>query len=127
MKKNAIRVAKLENKIIGNRSDIFRRSDLEILERIQELELQKGRMPTELFLDMKQEADKANPVFTPKVLQRMREEQAEKHAQIEAMNDVELDDCINKLIIECDMNGTFEDMNNEELENYIKPKKETLV
>ena len=53
----------------------------------------------------------------------MQEEQAEMHAQIEAMNDVELDDHLNKLIIENEMEDTFEDMSNEELKNYNKPKK----
>ena len=120
MKKNAIRVAKLENKIIGNRSDIFRRSDLEILERIQELELQKGRMPTELFLDMKQEADKANPVFTPKFCQRMRDEHAERNAEIASMSDTELDDHLDKLIIEREMEGAFEDMSEQELNKHNK-------
>ena len=108
MKKNAIRVAKLENKIIGNRSDIFRRSDLEILERIQELELQEARKPTQKFKNMRNISDKRKPVFTPKVLQRMREEQAEKHAQIEAMSDVELDNHLDRLVIECGIEGTFE-------------------
>ncbi len=110
MKKNAIRVAKLEDRLIGNRSDIFRLSNFEVLERIEGLEFQKGRRPTQLFLDMKKVADRTKPVFTPKVYQRMREEQAEKHAQIEAMNDVELNDHLDKLIIESEMEGAFEDM-----------------
>ena len=33
MKKNRIRLAKLEDRFIGNRSDVFRLSDFEILER----------------------------------------------------------------------------------------------
>ncbi len=110
MKKNAIRVAKLEDRLIGNRSDMFRLSNFEILERIEECEFKSGRRPTQLFFDMKKMADKSNPVFSPKVYQRMREEQAEMHAQIEAMNDVELNDHLDKLIIESEMEGAFEDM-----------------
>ncbi len=108
MKKNAIRIAKLEDRLIGNRSDIFRLSNFEILERIEGLEFQKGRKPTQKFKNMRNISDKRKPVFTPKVLQRMREEQAEKHAQIEAMSDVELDNHLDRLVIECGIEGTFE-------------------
>lgn len=110
MKKNAIRLAKLEDRIIGKRSDVFRLNDLEILERIKELEFQKGMRPTQKFLDMIDTADRAIPTFTLKECQRMQEGQAEMHAQIEAMNDVELDDHLNKLIIENEMKDTFEGM-----------------
>ncbi len=126
MKKNAIRVAKLEDRLIGNRSDMFRLSNFEILERIEECEFKSGRRPTQLFFDMKKMADKSNPVFSPKVYQRMREEQAEMHAQIASMNDVELDDHLDNLSTECEMEGTFEDMAEQELDKYNKPKKETL-
>mgnify|MGYP003998794097 FL=1 len=127
MKRNAIRIAKLENKLIRNRSDVFRLSDLEILERIEALEFQKGMRPTQKFINMKKASDKTMSIFTPKVHRRMQEEQAEMHAQIEAMNDVELDDHLNKLIIENEMEDTFEDMSNEELKKFNKPEKETLV
>ena len=40
----------------------------------------------------------------------MREEQAETHAQIASMNDVELDDHLGKLIRESEMKDTFEEM-----------------
>mgnify|MGYP003968208665 FL=1 len=110
MRKNATRLAKLEDRLVGNRSDVFRLTDLEILERIEELEFQKGRKPTQKFMNMKKVADKTMPIFTPKASQRMREEQAEMHAQIESMNDVELDDCLKKLIIENEIDETFEEM-----------------
>ena len=110
MKKNAIRIAKLEDRLIGNRSDIFRLSNFEILERIEECEFKSGRRPTQLFSDMKKMADKSNPVFSPKVLQHKNEEQAETHAQIASMNDVELDDHLGKLIRESEMKDTFEEM-----------------
>ena len=109
MKRNGIRLAKLEEKLVGNRSEIFKLSDFEILERIEECEFKSGRRPTQLFFDMKNISDKTKPKFTPKSYQHMKEEQAEKHAQIEAMNDVELDDHLDKLIIECEMEGTFEE------------------
>ena len=118
MKKNGIRLTKLEDRIIGNSLDVFRFSDLEILERIEALEFQKGMKPTQKFKNMKKVADRTKPIFSPKVFQRMRDEQAERNAEIEAMNDVELDDHLDKLIIECEMEGAFK--------NYHKPKKETL-
>ncbi len=114
MKKNSVRLEKLEERLVGSKSDLFRLSDFEILERIEGLEFQKARTPTQKFKNMRNISDKRKPVFTPKVLQHMKEEQAEKHAQIEAMNDVELDGHLDKLIIECEMGGTFED--------YIKPR-----
>lgn len=126
MKKNGIRLTKLEDRIIGNSLDVFRFSDLEILERIEALEFQKGMKPTQKFKNMKKVADRTKPIFSPKVFQRMRDEQAERNAEIEAMNDVELDDHLNKLIVESEMEGTFEDMSNEELKEYNKPEKETL-
>jgi hypothetical protein len=110
VKKNAIRLAKLENRLIGNRSDIFRWSDFEVLERIEGLEFKNERKPTQKFKNMKKGTDNTKPIFTPKVYQRMQEEQAEMHAQIEAMNDVELDGHLKKLILENDMDGTFEEM-----------------
>jgi hypothetical protein len=110
VKKNANRIAKLEDKYIGNKSDFFRLSDLEILERIQELEFHRGMIPTQKFMDMKNVADRTKPIFTPKVCKRMREEQAETHAQIASMNDVELDDHLGKLIRESEMKDTFEEM-----------------
>jgi hypothetical protein len=118
MKRNGIRLKKLEDKLIGNSSDIFRLSDLEILERIEGLEFKSGRMPTQKFSDMKNMAIKTKPIFTPKIYQRMREEQAERNAEIASINDVELDDHLDKLIIECEMDGTFK--------NHDKSKKETL-
>ncbi len=118
MKKNAIRLAKLEDKLIGNSSDVFRFSNFELLERIEELELQSGRMPTQKFMDMKNMGDKVKPIFTPKAYKREKEEQAERNVEIASMNDVELDDHLDKLIIECEMDGTFK--------NHDKSKKETL-
>ncbi len=127
MKKNSVRLEKLEERLVGSKSDLFRLSDFEILERIEGLEFQKARKPTQKFKNMRNISDKRKPVFTPKVLQHMREEQAERHAQIEAMNDVELDGHLDKLIIKCEMEEAFEDTGNEELKDHIKPKKETLV
>ena len=127
MKKNALRLAKLEDKLVGNKSDVFRLSDLEILERIQELEFQKGRKPTQKFIGMKKVTDKSKPIFSPKVFHRMRDEQAERSAEIASMNEREFQDHLSKLIIECEMEETFEDTGNEELKDHIKPKKETLV
>lgn len=118
MKKNAIRVTKLEDKLVGNGSDLFRLSDLEILERIQELESKKGRKQTQKFKNMKKVADKTKPIFTAKISQRMREEQADRNAEIASMNEQEFRDHLSKLLIECEMEGTFE--------KTIKTKKETL-
>jgi hypothetical protein len=119
MKKNNLRLAKLEDRLIGNRSDVFRLSDFETLERIEELEFQLGRKPTQKFLDMKKAASKNSPPLTPKLCQRLRAEQAERNAQIETMSEEEVDDRLNKLIIENGMEGTFED--------YNKSEKETLA
>ena len=126
MKKNATRLEKLEDKLIGSRSDIFRLSDFEILERIEELEFQKGMRPTQKFKNMKKEADNVNPVFTPKVSQRMREKQAERNAEIASMNELEFQGHLDKLIIENDMAETFEDMNEQNIKDNNKTKKETL-
>ena len=126
MKRNAIRLEKLEYKLIGNSSDFFRLSDFEILERIEALEFQKRRKPTQKFTDMKKVIDRTIPIFTPKVYQRMRDEQAERNAEIASMNNVELDDHLDKLIIESEMEETFEGMSGQELDKYNKAKKETL-
>jgi hypothetical protein len=110
MKKNALRLTKLEDKLVGNRSDVFRLSDFEILERIEALEFQKRRKPTQKFLDMKKAASKNRPTLTPKQCQRLRAEQAEWQAEKEAMSEEEADDRLNKLTIESEMEGTFEEM-----------------
>ena len=127
MKRNAIRLAKLENRIIGKRSDAFRLNDLEILERIKELEFKSGRTPTKLFLDMIVTADRTILTFTLKECQRLRAEEAQREAMLGALNDEELDDHIKKLIINCEMDGTFEDMSEQNIKNDNKTKKETLV
>ncbi len=126
MKKNATRLAKLEEKLIGGRSDIFRFCDFEILERIEALEFQKGRKPTQKFMDMKKSADRTKPVFTPKVSQHMREKQAERNAEIASMNELEFQGHLDKLIIENDMAETFEDMSEQNIKDNNKTKKETL-
>ena len=127
MKRHGIRLAKLEERLIRNRSDVFRLSDFEILERIEALEFQKGMKPTQKLLDMKKVADRTRPTLTPKDCQRLKAEQAERHAHIEAMSEEEVDDRLNKLTIENGMEGTFEDMNDHEIEVYNKSGKETLV
>ena len=53
MKKNATRLAKLEERLVGSKSDIFRLCDFEILERIEGLEFQKARTPTQKFKNMR--------------------------------------------------------------------------
>ena len=110
MKKNGLRLAKLEDKLIGNRSDVFRLSDLEILEHIESLEFQKGMTPTQKFLDMIDTTDRTRPMFTLKECQRLRAEEAEMDAMRGALTDEELDDHIKKLIIKSEMEGTFEGM-----------------
>ena len=110
MKKNAIRLAKLEDRIVGKRSDAFRLIDLEILERIEELEFKSGRTPTKLFLDMKNTADRAKTIFTLKECKHLRAEEAKREAMLGALTDEELDDHIKKLIIKSEMKGTFEGM-----------------
>jgi len=110
MKRNGIRLAKLEEKLVGNRSDVFQFSDFEILERIQELEFQKGMKPTQKFIDMKKVADRTKPIFTPKAYKREKEDQAERSAEIEAMNEQELNDRLKKLVIENEIDETFEEM-----------------
>ena len=126
MKKNGVRLTKLEDRLIGNRSDVFRLSDFEILERIEGLEFKNGRTPTQKFMDMKKSADRTKPVFTPKVSQRMREKQAERNAEIASMNELEFQGHLDKLIIENDMAETFEDMNEQNIKDNNKTKKETL-
>ena len=126
MKKNGIRLEKLEDKLIGSRSDLFRWSDFEILERIEALEFQEVMRPTQKFMDMKKSADRTKPVFTPKVSQRMREKQAERNAEIASMNELEFQGHLDKLIIENDMAETFEDMNEQNIKDNNKTKKETL-
>ena len=53
MKRNGIRLAKLEERLVGSKSDLFRLSDFEILERIEGLEFQKARTPTQKFKNMR--------------------------------------------------------------------------
>ena len=127
MKKNAIRLAKLEERLVGNRSDAFRLNDLEILERIEELEFKSGRTPTKSFLNMIVTADRTRPMFTLKECKYLRTEEAEMDAMRGALTDEELDDHIKKLIINCEMDGTFEDMSEQNIKNDNKTKKETLV
>ncbi len=126
MKKNALRLARLEDRLVGNESDIFRLSNFEILERIEGLEFQKARKPTQKFLNMKKVTDKTKQIFTPKVSQLMREKQAERNAEIASMNELEFQDHLDKLIIENDMAETFEDMNEQNIKDNNKTKKETL-
>ena len=127
MKKNAIRLKKLEDKLVGNRSDLIRLSDLEILERIEALEFQEVMRPTQKFMDMKKSADRTKPVFTPKVSQHMREKQAERNAEIASMNELEFQGLLSKLVTGGEMKDTFEDISEQELDKYNKTKKETLV
>ena len=110
MKKNSIRLAKLEERIIGNRSDAFRLNDLEILERIKALEFKSGRTPTKSFLNMIDTADRTTLTFTLKECQRLRAEEAQREAMLGTLTDEELDDHIKKLIIKSEMEGTFEGM-----------------
>jgi hypothetical protein len=42
------------------------------------------------------------------------------------LTDEELEDHISKLIIECEMDGTFEDMSEQDIKDHNKTKKETL-
>jgi hypothetical protein len=127
MKRNASRLAKLEERLVGNRSDAFRLNDLEILERIEELEFKSGRTPTKSFLNMIVTADRTRPMFTLKECKYLRTEEAEMDAMRGALTDEELDDHIKKLIINCEMDGTFEDMSEQNIKNDNKTKKETLV
>jgi hypothetical protein len=124
VKKNAIRVTTLENKLVGNKSDFFRLSDFELLERIEECEFKSGKRPTQLFVDMKKEADKTKPIFSPKGFQRLRYEQDERNAEMASMNELEFQDHLDKLIIENDMAETFEDMSEQNIKDNNKPKKE---
>ena len=126
MKRNAIRLEKLEYKLIGNSSDFFRWSDFKILERIEGLEFKNGRTPTQKFLDMKKVTDKTKQIFSPKVSQHMREKQAERNAEIASMNELEFQGHLDKLIIENDMAETFEDMSEQYIKDNNKTKKETL-
>ncbi len=126
MKRNAIRLEKLEYKLIGNSSDFFRWSDFKILERIEGLEFKNGRTPTQKFMYLKQATDKTVPIFSPKVSQHMREKQAERNAEIASMNELEFQGHLDKLIIENDMAETFEDMSEQYIKDNNKTKKETL-
>ena len=127
MKKNGIRLAKLEDRLVVDRFYKFRLSEFELLERFEELEFQEGRRPTQKFLDMKKLANRTRPTLTPKDCQRLKAEQTKRRAEIEAMSDQEVDDHLNKLTIENGMEGTFEDMSDHEIEVYNKSGKETLV
>jgi hypothetical protein len=127
MKKNGIRLAKLEDMLVVDGFDKFRLSEFELLDRFEELEFQEGRKPTQKFLDMKKLANRTRPTLTPKDCQRLKVEQAERNTQIEAMSEEEVDDRLNKLTIENGMEGTFEDMSDQEIEDYNKSGKETLV
>lgn len=127
MKKNSIRLAKLEDKLVVNKSDFFKLSEFELLERIEECEFQVGRIPTQKFIDMKKAENRIRPTLTPKDCQRLRAEQAERHPQIESMSEQEVDDRINKLIVENGMEGTFVDMNDQEIEDYNKLEKEEVA
>ena len=127
MKKNGIRLAKLEDRLVVDRFYKFRLSEFELLERFEELEFQEGRRPTQKFLDMKKLANRTRPTLTPKDCQRLKVEQAERNTQIEAMSEEEVDDRLNKLTIENGMEGTFMDMSDHEIEVYNKSGKETLV
>ena len=127
MKKNGIRLAKLEDRLVVDRFYKFRLSEFELLERFEELEFQEGRRPTQKFLDMKKLANRTRPTLTPKDCQRLKVEQAERNTQKEAMSEEEVDDRLNKLTIENGMEGTFMDMSDHEIEVYNKSGKETLV
>ena len=127
MKKNGIRLAKLEDRLVVDRFYKFRLSEFELLERFEELEFQEGRRPTQKFLDMKKLANRTRPTLTPKDCQRLKAEQTKRRAEIEAMSDQEVDDHLNKLTIENGMEGTFMDMSDHEIEVYNKSGKETLV
>jgi hypothetical protein len=127
MKKNGIRLAKLEDRLVVDRFYKFRLSEFELLERFEELEFQEGRRPTQKFLDMKKLANRTRPTLTPKDCQRLKAEQTKRRAEIEAMSDQEVDDHLNKLTIENGMEGTFEDMSDHEIEVYNKSGKEALV
>ena len=126
MKRNGIRLAKLEERLVGSKSDLFRLSDFEILERIEGLEFQKARTPTQKFKNMRNISDKRKPVFTPKVLQHMREEQAERNAEIASMNELEFQGLLSKLVTGGEMKDTFEDMSEQDIKDNNKTKKETL-
>mgnify|MGYP005671573347 CR=1 FL=1 len=119
MKKNSLRLTKLEASLVVDKSDSFKLSEFELLERIEALMLKEGKKPTQKFLDEKRRASRTRPTFTPKQCQRLRAEEAEWQAEKEAMSEEEVDDRLNKLIIENGMEGTFED--------YNKSEKETLA
>jgi hypothetical protein len=110
MKKNSIRLSKLEASLIKGEPEIFEISYFELLERIEEREFKQGRKPTQKFLDIKKTANKTRPTLTPKLYQRLKAEQAERNAQIEAMSEQEIDDRLNRLLTSRENEGTFEEM-----------------
>jgi hypothetical protein len=124
MKKNSLRLTKLEASLVVDKSDSFKLSEFELLERIEALMLKEGKKPTQKFLDEKRRASRTRPTFTPKQCQRLRAEEAEWQAEKEAMSEEEVDDLLSKAIRESDEDEEFEDMSDQEIKDYNKSKKE---
>ena len=122
MKKNGIRLAKLEDRLIKGEPEIFELSYFEILEHLEKLMFQRGKKPTQKFLDEKKVTSRTRPTLTPKDYQRLKAEQAEQDAILEAMSDQELDERLNRLQTSRENEGTFEAMSDQELEDYSKPR-----
>jgi hypothetical protein len=125
MKKNSLRLTKLEASLVVDKSDSFKLSDFEILERIEECVPWLGMKPTQKFLDEKRKASRTRPMFSLKQCQRLRAEEAELQAEKEAMSDQELDDLLSKAIRRNGGDEEFEDMSDQEIEDYNKSKSES--
>jgi hypothetical protein len=126
MKKNSIRLTKLEAVLIKGEPEIFELSHNELLERLKMLMFKEGKKPTQKFLDKKKVASRTRPTFTLKQCQRLRAEEAEWQAKKEAMSDQELDDLLCKARRKSGEDEEFEDMSDQEIKDYNKTKKETL-
>jgi hypothetical protein len=127
MKKNNIRLTKLEDKIIKGEPVIFELSRFELLEHLEELLFKQGKKPTQKFLDKKRRASKARPTFNKNQYQRLRAEEAEWQAEKEAMSYQEIIDSLNKLRKKHGREGDFEDMSEQEIKDYNKPEKEAVT
>ena len=127
MKKNSIRLAKLEDSLIKGEPELFELSYFELLERIEELMREQGKKPTQKFLDEKKKASRSRPTFTPKQYEIEKSKEADSQARYEEMSNEEILDDLNKLREEQEMDEKFEDMSEQEINEYNNLRKEAVA
>jgi hypothetical protein len=109
MKKNNIRLEKLENQLVRSKNDLSELSDYELLEYIEKRELALGYRPTQQFLDEKAEADRSKPLPTPQwAIKHELAQERESLSILKAMSEEELDAYCCKLEKELGCEGDFE-------------------